>query len=73
MYRKGQGLKQKELDVASYIEDFQNLCLRSKIQEEEPIKVTRYLGRLKWNIQEEISLWTPTTIQKYHQLDLKVE
>ena len=60
--RKRQGLKKKDLDVASYIKEFDKLCLRSKIQEEEPIKVARYLGGLKWNIQEEISLWSPTTI-----------
>ena len=45
----------------------------SKKQEEEPIKVDGYFGRLKWSIQEELSLWTPTTIQRYHQLTLKVE
>lgn len=29
LHRKRQGLKQKDLDVASYTEEFQNLCLRS--------------------------------------------
>ena len=47
--------------------------MRSKKQEEEPIKVSIYLGGLKWNIQEELSLWAPTIIQKCHQLALKVE
>ena len=59
--------------MASYTEEFQRLCLRSKKQEEEPIKVARNLGGLKWNIQEKLSLWTPTTIQRCHQLALKVE
>lgn len=66
-------MKQKDLDVASYIEEFQKLYVRSKVQEEETIKVARYLSGLKWNIQEEISLWTSTTIQKCHQLATKVE
>ena len=73
LHRKRQGLKQKDMDVASYTEKFHKLCLRSKIQKEEPIKVARYLSGLKWNIPEEISLWTPTTIQECHQLALKVE
>lgn len=66
LHKKRQRLKQKDLDVTSYTEEFQKLCLRSKVQEEESIKVARYLSSLKWNIQEEISLWTPTTIQKCH-------
>jgi hypothetical protein len=52
------------MDVATYIEEFQMLCLRSKIEEEEEVKFARYLGGLRWVIQEEISLWTPTSVQK---------
>ena len=37
------------------------------------MKVARYLGGLKWNIQEELSLCEPTTIQRCHQLALKVD
>lgn len=59
--------------MTSYIEEFQKICLRSKFQEDESIKVARYLSGLKWNIQEEISLWTPTNIQKCHHLTIKVE
>ena len=44
LYRKRQGLKKIDLDVTSYIEEFQILFLSSKIQEEEPVKVARYLG-----------------------------
>ncbi len=35
--------------------------------------MVRYLGGLKWNIQEELSLWKLTIIQRCHQLALKVE
>ena len=52
------------MDVEKYTKEFQKLCLRLEIQEEEPLKVARYLGGLKWIIQEEISLWTPTTFHK---------
>ena len=61
------------MDVATYTEEFQKLCLRSRIQEDETVKVARYLGSLKWNIQEEISLWTPTIDHKCFQLALKVK
>lgn len=43
------------------------------MQEEEAVKVARYFGGLRGNIQEEISLWEPTTMQKCFQLALKVE
>lgn len=32
-----------------------------------------FLGGLKWGIQEEIILWTSTTVHKCCQLALKVE
>ena len=73
LHRKRQSLRQKDLDVAAYIEEFQKLCLRSRVQEEEVVKVAWYMGALRANIQEEISLWAPTTVQKCFQLALKVE
>ena len=30
LHQRRQGLKHKDMDVASYIEEFQRLCLRSK-------------------------------------------
>lgn len=73
MHKKRKILKQKDIDVASHTEEFQRLYLRSKIQEKEVVKVVRYLGGLRWDIQEEISLWTCTTVQKCFQLALMVE
>ena len=73
LHKKRQILKQKDVDVATYTNDFQNLCLRSRVKKDEIIKVDRYLGGFKWNIQEQISLWTPTIVHKYFQLALKVE
>ena len=62
LHKKRQGLKQKDMDVASYIEELKKFYLRPKIHEEESIKVSRYLSSLRWCIQEEITVWTPTTI-----------
>ena len=66
-------MKKKDLDVTSYTKEFQGLCLISKQQKDELIKVARYLGGLKWNIQEELNLWAPTIVQRCHQPALKVE
>ena len=70
---KRKSLKQKEIDMENYIENFQNLCLSSRVQEDDPIKVVSSLGGLKWSIQEELSQWTPIVVHKLIQLGLKVE
>ena len=56
LHRRRKNLRQKDLDVQAYTGEFQKLCLRSKVVEEESIKLERYLNDLKWSIQEEMSL-----------------
>lgn len=73
MHTKRKNLKQRDNDLANYTNEFQKLCLRSKVQEAESIEIERYVIELRWNIQEEIKLWTPNTIQKCYQLALQVE
>lgn len=72
LHKKRQNLRQKYLGVNSYTKEFHKLCMRSKVVEDEKVKVARYLNGLKWNIQEETSLLTPDTVQKCHQLAIKV-
>lgn len=73
MHKKRLNLKQRDMDVANYIEEFHKLSLRSKIKEEESVKVARYLNGLKWAIAEEMNLFTPTTILGFQQMAQKVE
>ena len=47
--------------------------MRSTVVEDESVKVARYLNGLRWTIQEELSLLTPTIVQRSHQLVVKVE
>lgn len=48
MYKKLQNLRQRELDVNAYIEEFHKLSLRSKKKhEEEADKVARYVNGLR--------------------------
>ena len=51
-----------DLDVATYTEEFQKLEPRSRVQEVESIKVVRYLNSLKCSIQDEMSLFSLTTL-----------
>ena len=62
LYRRRQNLRQKDMDVHSYTKEFQKLCLRSKVAEDESIKLARYLNGLKWSTQEEMSLFTPKIV-----------
>lgn len=73
LHKRRQNLRQRELDVSSYTGEFQKLCLRSKVVEDESIKVARYLNGLQWNIQEELRLLCPSTVHKCYQSALKVE
>ncbi|GLJ27819.1 hypothetical protein SUGI_0545980 [Cryptomeria japonica] len=73
LHKRRQNLRQRELDVSGYTEECQNLSLRSKVMEDESIKVARYLNGLRWNIKEELSLLCLSTVHKYYQLALKVE
>ena len=47
------------MDVHSYTKEFQKLWLRSRVVEDESIKLVTYLNELKWSIQEDMGLITP--------------
>ena len=53
LHNKRKRLKEKGLDVETYTKEFQKLCLRYRLHEDKGIKMARYLGGLKWSIQEE--------------------
>lgn len=44
------GLKQKEMDVKAYTEQFYRLSIRSSHVEDEVEKVSRYLSGMRFNI-----------------------
>ena len=73
LHRRRQNLRQKNMGVHSYTEEFQKLCLRSKVVEDETIRLERYLNGLKWYIQEDISLVTPKNVHQCYQMALQVE
>ncbi len=61
------------MDVDSYTEEFLKLCMKTNMAEDEEDKLARYMNGLKVPIQEELSLHYPTTVNKCHQMALKVE
>lgn len=73
LYKKMQGLKQKDMDVQKYTEEFHKLDIRAAHDEDVEEKVARYLGGLRYNIQDEMSMATPRTLEECYKLAMKAE
>ena len=56
-----------------YIEEFHKLDIRVDHDEEMEENIARYMGGLRFNIQEELSFSTPWLVDECHQLALKTE
>ena len=64
MHKKMQGLKIKDLDVKAYMDEFYKLSMRLGLDEEEVVKVARYLGGLNFSIQDEFSATNPRSMKE---------
>ena len=73
LHKKRQSLRQKEMDVSSYIEEFHKLTMKSKLVEPECVKLARYMQGLRMNIQDKLNLCSPNTVQKCFQFALREE
>ena len=63
-----QGLRKKGLDVQGYTREFHNLDIRDGHEEDVEEMITRHLGELRFNIQDELSLTTPRSIEECYKL-----
>lgn len=68
LHKRRLNLRQKEMDVCAYTEEFQKLSIKSKKVEDESERVARYLNSLNWNIQEDLNLLYPDTVHRCYQL-----
>lgn len=73
LYTRLQNLSQKDMDVIAYIEEFYKLSIRANHEEDEVEKMARYINGLRFNIQDELSLTNPKTVEECFQLALKAE
>ena len=64
MYRQILNLRQTLLTVREYTEEFYKLNLRDGYVEDLAEKDARYVNGLRMNIQEEISMISPTTMEE---------
>ena len=73
MHQKLQILRQKDLEVGAYTEEFHKLTLRAQVLENEKQKLARNLNGLKYSIKDELVLFNPKTFHQFYQMALKIE
>lgn len=73
LYKQVQNIKQREIIVRAYIEEFYKFNLRAGYVEDTPEKTTRYINGLRMEIQDEIGMLSPHTMEKAYQCALEVE
>ena len=68
-----QNLKQNMMTVREYTKEFYQVNFRARHVEDTPEKTTRYSNGLSLDIQDEISILSPRTIEEAYRCALKVE
>ena len=73
LYRQMQNLKQRLLTVREYTEEFYKVKLRVGCIEGTSKKTTRYINGLRMDIQEEMSMLSPSAMEEAYQYALRAE
>ena len=73
LFRKMQNLKQKMMTTREFTEEFYKVNIRSSHIEDTPKRVSRYVNRLRFDIQDELSLMSLIYMEEDYQVALKVE
>ena len=68
-----QNLRQRLLTVKEYTEEFYRVSIRARKFQDTPEKTARYVNGLKLEIQDEIGILSPKTVEEAYQMALKVE
>lgn len=73
LLRKMQNLKQKDMTVKEYTEEFYRLDIRSGHVDDDVEKITRYINGLRSGIQDEISFVKLESVEEAYQYALKAK
>ena len=73
VHKRLQNIRQRDLDVSTYTQEFHNLTLRAKMYETEKQKPARYINGLKYSIQDELTLITLGSVHQCFNMALKFE
>ena len=73
LFKRLQNLKQKDMSVKDYIEEFYKLTIRSRHRELSKEKVALYVNGLRFNIQDEVGMMKIESVEEDYWYALKVE
>ena len=73
LLRKMQNLKQKDMTMKEYTEEFYRLDIRSGHVDDDVEKIARYINGLRFRIQDEISFVKLECVEEAYQYAFKVE
>ena len=73
LFRQMQNLRQRLLTVKEYIEEFYKVSIRAGQFQDTLEKTARYVNGLRLDIQDEIGLLSPKTVEEAYQMALKAE
>ena len=59
--------------MKEYTKEFYRVSIRAGQFQDTPEKIARYVNGLKLEIQDEIGLLSPNTIEEAYQMDLKAK
>ena len=68
-----QNLRQRLLNIREYTEEFYKINIRVEYTEDNYEKVARFMNGLRLDIQDEMSLFSPKSVEEAYQCVLKVE
>jgi hypothetical protein len=61
------------MTLKEYIEEFYRMNIRTGQRDKDDEKIVRYINGLRYEIQDEISMMTMTTVEDAYHIALKVE
>lgn len=73
LFKKLQNLKQRNMTVKEYTEEFYEVVIRSRHREMDKEKVVRYINGLSFNIQDGMSMLKVSIVEESYQYALKSE
>lgn len=68
-----QNIRQRSLTMKEYIEEFYKVRIRAGQIQDTDEKVARYINGLRMEIQDEITVLSPKTVEEAYQMVLKAE
>ena len=71
LFRHMQNLRQRSLTVKEYTEEFYKVSIRSGEAQDIDENVARYMNGLRMDIQDEICLLSPKTVEEAYDITIK--